>query len=189
MPFIKIKGAANRYKLLPYVATIMKLNMFLILPLVLLLAGCSTEKHLTYSYITTNSAPSASIDKNAQTQLADAANSVNHSLQQMSSIDKATHPKAKIKAPMNPKQIGMEQQTSLNWNGPIEPLLRRIAQASNYKLRVLGQRHAIPVMVSIDENNVPLATILRNATYQVEKKANVVVYPSTKTIELRYYSS
>lgn len=168
----------------------MKAKKFLIvLPLALLLAGCSTEKHLTYSYITTDSAPSPSVDTNAQAQLSEAANSIDGSLQKMSAIDKATHPKAKIQPPKNPKAIGMAQETSLDWTGPIEPLLEKIASASHYKLSVLGKKPAIPVIVSINETNVPLAEILRNATYQVEKKADISVYPSRKTIELRYRSS
>ena len=167
----------------------MKINKIFILSLVLLLAGCSTEKHLTYSYITTDSAPTPSVDTNAQAQLADAANSVGGSLQQMSAIDKATHPRARMPAPANPEAIGMAQQTSLDWNGPIQPLLEKIASASNYRLSVLGNAPPIPIIVSINETNVPLAEILRNATYQVEKQANVVVYPQTRTIELRYYSS
>lgn len=168
----------------------MKLKYFLPLPVALLLVGCNShEKHLTYSYITTDSAPVQVVNKNAQAQLAEVSESVGHSLQQMSAIQLATHPKSKLAPPQNPAAIGMAQQTSLNWTGPIEPLLRKIAAASHYKVRVLGQQPAIPAIVVIDANNVPLANILRDATFQVVKKANITLYPATKTIELRYYPS
>lgn len=160
----------------------------LILP-ILPLAGCTVHKELSFSYIPTGTAPIKSNDQNAQDQLAEAATSVGHSLQQMSAIQMAIHPKAKLPPPLNPAVIGMAQQTSLEWTGPIEPLLRRIASESHYKLRVLGKEPAIPVIVAINSTNVPLADILRDATYQVEKKANITLYPSTRTIELRYYSS
>lgn len=165
-----------------------KLIWLLLLP-ILPLAGCTVHKKLSFSYIPSGSAPVKSNNKNAQDQLAEAATSVGHSLQQMSAIQMATHPKAKLPAPLNPASIGMAQQTSLEWTGPIEPLLRRIANESHYKLHVLGKKPAIPVIVAINSTNVPLADILRNATYQVEKKANITVYPSRRTIELRYYSS
>lgn len=167
----------------------MRLKTLLPISLVFLLAGCTTHKYITYSYITTGSAPIPTTNKNAQAQLAEAATSVGHSLQKMSAIQLATHPKAKLPPPLNPAMIGMAQQTSLDWNGPIEPLLNRIAKASHYKLRVLGRKPAIPILVTINANNVPLADILRNAKFQSEKKANITLYPATKIIELRYYPS
>jgi defect-in-organelle-trafficking protein DotD len=167
----------------------MKYKHLWLLPLTVLLIGCSSHKTLTYSYITTDSAPVQVGDVNAQSQLAQAAVAVGHSMQQISAIDIATHPTAKLQQPMNPDTIGMAQQTSLDWTGPIEPLLRKIARNSHYRLRVIGQEPPIPVIVAINSDNVPLADILRNAAFQVEKKANIVVYPATKTLELRYYPS
>ena len=168
----------------------MKLKYFLPLPVALLLVGCSAPpKHLVYSYVTTDSAPVQVTNKNAQAQLAETSESVGHSLQQMSAIQLALHPKTKLATPQNPAAIGMAQQTSLNWTGPIEPLLKKIAAASHYKLHVLGKQPAIPTIVAIDANNVPLANILRDATFQVVNKANITLYPSHKIIELRYYPS
>ncbi|AAO91139.2 type IVB secretion system lipoprotein DotD [Coxiella burnetii] len=161
------------------------LPLFLALPL----AGCTTHKKITFTYVTTDSVPVKVTERNAQAQLSEAATSVGHSLQQMSAIQMAIHPKAKLAPPLNPGAIGMAQQTSLDWNGPIEPLLRKIASASHYRLRVLGKKPAIPVLVAINSTDVPLAEILRNATYQVEKKANITLYPSRRIIELRYYPS
>lgn len=155
----------------------------------LLLVGCSTTKHLTYSYITTDSAPVNNEDPNAQAQIAEAAVSVDQSLQQISAVQMATHPGAKAPPLMNPETLGMAQQTSLDWTGPLEPLLQKIAAASHYRLRVLGTRPAIPVIVEINAQDQPLADILRNATYQAENKADITVYPGTKIIELRYYPS
>jgi len=167
----------------------MRLKTLSLIVLALLLVGCSTHRYITYSYITTDSAPIPTTNKNAQDQLAEAATSVGDSLQKMSAIQIATHPNAKLPPPLNPGMIGMAQQTSLDWNGPIEPLLSKIATASHYKLRVLGKKPAVPVIVAINVTNVPLADILRNARFQSEKKANITLYPATKTIELRYYPS
>ena len=166
--------------------TTMKLKLLWLFPAIGLLAGCTIHKKFTYSYITTDSAPVKTVDTNAQAQLAEASVDTNHSLQQIAAIQQALHPKAKLAAPLNPATIGMAQQTSLDWTGPIEPLLRKIAAASHYRLRVLGNAPAIPVLVAINANNVPLADILRNATFQVENKADIKLYPATRTIELRY---
>jgi defect-in-organelle-trafficking protein DotD len=155
-----------------------------------LLAGCQ-KKSINYAYITTDSAPVTEVDRNTQAQLAQASVSVDKSLQQLSAIKIATHPQIKMAAPVNPKQLGMEQMSSIAWNGPIEPLLQKIAVAAHYKLKVLGVAPAIPIIVSVDARNVPLADILRDVTFQAQNKARIVVYPgrsaASRVIELRYY--
>ena len=172
----------------------MKINKLSLIPLILAtmtLAGCASDSKrvvdLNLKYITSSSAPVKTTNKHAQSQLAQATTSVSHSLQQLSAIEIATHPRAKLPHPKNAAAIGMAQQASLDWTGPVEPLLKRIAAATHYKLRVLGSKPAIPVVVSITARNKTLAEILRNATFQVERKAKIVVYSKKKVIELRYY--
>ncbi|MCL5261667.1 MAG: DotD/TraH family lipoprotein, partial [Gammaproteobacteria bacterium] len=80
----------------------------------------------------------------------------------------------------------MDKIASIDWSGPVGPLVKKIATASNYKLRVLGTPPAIPILVSISAKDTPLADILRDATFQCGNKANIVVYPASRTIELRY---
>jgi defect-in-organelle-trafficking protein DotD len=172
----------------------MKYTALSIIPaaFILLLAGCSDKKtvvDLNLKYTNAQTAPIAVTDKNAQSKLAEAAVSVDHSLQEVSAIEMATNPQAKAPKDLNPAAIGMAQQTSLDWTGPIEPLLKKIAAASHYRVRVIGKKPSIPAIITINMNDVPLAEILRNATYQVHKKASVKVYPSKKVIELRYLSS
>jgi len=171
----------------------MKFKSFLLLLPVALLAGCSHDTpkfvDLNLHYITTDSAPVKGTDRKAQAQLAEAAQSVNQSMQQISAIQIATNPDVKMPKPVNPVAVGMAQQTSLDWTGPVQPLLKKIASASGYNVRVLGKAPAIPVIVSINANDEVLANILRDTTYQVAKKARIKLYPQSKTIELRYLSS
>ena len=83
----------------------------------------------------------------------------------------------------------MAQLASLDWSGPIEPLVRKIAASSDYKVRILGNQPSIPVIVQIHQTNVPLADILRNASFQTQNRADITVYPANKVIELRYYNT
>jgi defect-in-organelle-trafficking protein DotD len=76
--------------------------------------------------------------------------------------------------------------TSIDWSGPVEPLLHQIAQSTNYRLRVLGTRPGIPVLVSVYDKNMMMADILRDVGYQCGRRAAVVVYPESRVIELRY---
>lgn len=83
----------------------------------------------------------------------------------------------------------MGKLASVSWTGPVKPLLAKIAQATHYQLNVIGRTPNLPVLVSIDVHNKPIADILRNITYQVVMKANVAVYPKSRTIELRYHDN
>jgi defect-in-organelle-trafficking protein DotD len=156
---------------------------------ILLSAGCDSPRKtvdLNVKYVPTSDAPESSIDRVAQEQVAEAATTVGQSLQELSAMQLAMYPGQKIKDPLKGKLIGMGQLASVNWTGPVEPLLAKIANSAHYRFTVIGQRPATPVLVSIAMKNQPLANILRNAIYQIVMKANVAVYPRSKTLELRY---
>ena len=122
----------------------------------------------------------------AEQKLVTASEDVNSSLQELAAIEKATHPQVKMPNPMDPTMIGMGQLLSIDWTGPIGPLVHKIAKISDYKVRTLGTAPAIPVVVSITAKNTPLADILRDANFQCGQHANIAVYPANKIIELRY---
>jgi len=125
-------------------------------------------------------------DHNAYVALAEAAGSVSQSLTQLGATEQAAYPPVSVSEPPNPASYGMAIPTSIDWNGPVEPLVRQIANATNYKLNVLGKPPAIPVIVSISAKDTPMGDILRDVGYQSGKRANIVIFPSTHRIELRY---
>lgn len=151
------------------------------------LASCASTKHVQYSYFSTDQAPVNSVDKNAQAELANTAQAVNQSLQQLSAIKMATHPNVPMPAPIDAKAVGMDQIVSINWNGPIQPVLKKIADTAGYKLNVLGSAPQIPLIINLNAQNETLATILRNITYQASNTGAITIYPASKVLELRYY--
>jgi defect in organelle trafficking protein DotD len=124
--------------------------------------------------------------RRAEVKLANSSESISRSLQELAAIERAVHPAAKIPNPLNPEMIGMAQIASIDWNGPIGPLVNKIASISKYKVRVLGNLPAIPIIVSITARNTLLADILRDANFQCNGRANIAVYVSNRIIELRY---
>ena len=172
----------------------MKIKSFFALSLFLLallaLSGCSSDTPtVNYSYFTTDTVPINSVDQNAQAELAETAQAVNDSLQQLSAIQLATHPNVPMPAPIDAQAVGMNQIVSVSWNGPVEPILKKIAETSNYQLNILGDSPNIPVLVNVNYQNVPLAEVLRDITYQVSGKATITVYPASKVIELQYFKN
>ncbi len=83
-------------------------------------------------------------------------------------------------------QGGMGGLASLDWSGPIEPLLEKVAEMTRYRVKVLGPIPAIPLIVTISSRERVVADILKDAGLQAGKRANLVVYPTSRIIELRY---
>lgn len=168
-------------------------KIFALLVSFLIVSGCSSDSKKTVDlnlhYIPANTVPTNTTNIDAQTELAEAATSVGQSLQELSAIQMAVNPRAPLVTPANAKALQMEQKTSVDWNGPVEPILQKISQASGYHLHVIGRKPAVPALVIINSQNETLADILRDITLQVQEKANLVVYPKSKVIELRYYGN
>ena len=147
---------------------------------VLFLAGCTTSSQNT----------SVVQNENANVTLAQAASTISDSLTQADAVQRATASPLALKKLVNldndSQTYGMASLASIDWSGPIGPVVKSIAQAANYKLRILGRPTALPVLISINVNNQPLGDILRDIDYQAGSKANIVVYPDNQLIELRY---
>jgi defect-in-organelle-trafficking protein DotD len=122
----------------------------------------------------------------SEVSLAEASYSVSRSVVDLAETAQAAHPLPNLAPPPSPATYGMGGLATLDWSGPVEPLLKTVARASNYRLRVLGTPPAIPVIVTIYTKNTMLGDILRDIGYQCGRRATVVVYPGTGVIELRY---
>lgn len=126
---------------------------------------------------------------NSSIQLAEAAGSVSKSLESLEANQQAAHPPLAVSAQPAAATYGMQMPISIDWDGPIGPLVSKISKIAGYQPKVLGVVPPIPVIVSIHAQNTPLADILRNAGLQAGKRASIVVYPSTKVVELSYAPS
>lgn len=160
----------------------MDLKIALILNTLVLIAGCSTS---SVSPQNTTSSPTDA----TSAQLAEVASSVDHSLNSLAAIEQAASPQAKVQTPPNPESYGMEQVANIDWAGPVEPLVRKIGAATGYTVKVIGSPPSQSVLVTIAANNTALGDILRDVGFQCGKFANIVVFPATRVIELRYAKS
>lgn len=151
----------------------MNFKLLTCLSLTLLLSACS-------------SAPSQTAMDNPSNSLAEASYSVSRSIVDLSEMAQAAHPMPQLASPPNPASYGMAGLMSVDWSGPAEPLVRQIAKATNYRVRVLGTAPAIPVLVAVYDKNRMAADVLRDVGYQCGRRASVVVFPESRVIELRY---
>jgi defect in organelle trafficking protein DotD len=121
-----------------------------------------------------------------ESSLAEASYAVSRSVVDLAETVQAAHPTERLGTAPNPTAYGMGGLTSVDWSGPVAPLLKQLARSSNYRFVVLGTPPAIPVLVTVNDKNVMLGDIVRNIGYQCGERATVVVYPESSTIELRY---
>ena len=155
----------------------MKLKYILLLSITAGLTACAS---------TVNRPMAVAPSDKAAIQLAEAATSVSHSLDELARIQAVATPPAKGASLPSPESYGLQQRVSIDWAGPITPVLDNIAKAGHYKLRILGSEPATAIIVSIVAKNAPLGDILRDVAFQALNKATVKVYPKSKVIELRY---
>lgn len=150
-----------------------------LLCLLILVAGCTMQR-ATETKVS-SSDPAA-------IQLAEAATSVSQSLYQLAAVEKAATPQ-KVERLPDPESYGMGNLVSVDWTGPIAAILQKIANVSQHKLRVIGTEPSIPILVSVEAENEPIGNVLRNVAYQAHKRAQVILYPKQRVIELRYVKS
>jgi defect-in-organelle-trafficking protein DotD len=153
----------------------MKYPFYLLVAISMLLSACSSSK------------PPQEYNLSAsEHSLAEASYSVSRSVVDLAETEQAAHPMPDIPPAPSPATYGMGGATSIDWSGPVEPILQQIARASNYRVRVLGTPPAIPVIVTVYAKNQMLGDILRDVGFQCGRRAAVVVYPESRVIELRY---
>ena len=124
----------------------------------------------------------------ATVQLAEAASSVSRSMSELAVIERATTPRPAYPLPYVSNYPGMSNLVSVDWSGPIGPLAQRLANAANYRLKVLGNPPAIPAIVTLNAHDSTVGDVLRDAAFQSARKASIYVIPASKIIELRYHA-
>ncbi len=137
----------------------------------------------------THALPSPTQPDAATIKLAEAAQSVSQSLYKLEEIETAARPGTLGKQLVATNTYGLQALGSVDWSGPIEPIVKALAKASHATFRRLGVKPGIPILVTLNVQDQTLASILRNIDFQAGHSAHIVVHPDrrgTNVIELRY---
>lgn len=148
------------------------------------LLGCS----LTKTKPTTDDKTTVVNNKEVEKQLVETAQSIERSLAMLAMSQEANNPPLMNTAPLITPEGGMGGTADIDWTGPIEPLLKKLADMTEYNLKILGNDPSVPIIISITQTKAVIADIVKNASLQAGKRANVMVFPANKIIELRYSS-
>ena len=128
----------------------------------------------------------AQVSDAAADQIAEAAGSVSQSLTNLEAVEKANmQPKIAKQYPYVAR-INVPGFSSVDWNGPIEPLVRQVANAAHYHLHIIGSSPIPPIIVTLHELQTSNADILRSAALQAGTRATIKANAETRVIELHY---
>ena len=156
-------------------------NFFIIFLISIGLIGCASKKQKeTITKVVNN----AEIEK----QLVETARSIERSLALLAMTQEANNPPLLNTAPLVTPEGGMGITATIDWSGPLGSLVKRIADMTDYKVKILGNEPQIPIIVSITQNKAIVADLLKNASLQAGKRANIIVFPANRIIEIRYRS-
>jgi defect-in-organelle-trafficking protein DotD len=147
--------------------------------IILTMTGCSGQMvpH-------TKPKPQVGMSDPAMVDTAEAAVSVSRALNDLANVKNAQN--EMIRSEQSAAPAILTRLITVDWSGPVEPVLRQVAQASQLHLKVLGHAPAIPVIVSIDREETSAYVVLQDIRAQVNDKATVVIFPTSGIIELHY---
>ena len=143
------------------------------------MTGCSTP----WNYGSTS--PVVATPDAVSVRLADAADKVGNALQSLASVEQTRTP-APLPPTMPAPDDGLKTPITVSWEGPIAPLLLRLANRAGYQYQQVGPVPGTPITVSINVVGKPILEILRDAGLQAGTKANLLVDSNRRLVELEY---
>lgn len=153
----------------------MKKIIFMIIPL-MLLGACSREKV----------EPQLVAEPDLVTlRLAEAANQAAQSLQKLAAIEQERTP-VDIPPLAQGAPIELRRSITVEWTGPVEPLVQQLADRTGYHYKLTGSDPAVPIIVEIKAFREPVIEVLRDIGLQLGDRAQLKVDASAETIEVIY---
>lgn len=172
------------------------LRIFITVTALFFLAGCghfsavdasntNTYGNHLYSGVEYLEKQSRYNEESSNVILAQAAASVSQSLQELAKIQRSVQNVSRVREDPSLQHLKITGRTSLDWTGPVDTLLAKIALHAKVKFVSFGNKPALPIIVSVNEKDISLANLIRNISYMVQNQA-LVTYKNN-TIELRYF--
>ncbi|MBU2852311.1 MULTISPECIES: DotD/TraH family lipoprotein [Acidithiobacillus] len=95
----------------------------------------------------------------------------------------AVHPPVQQVQPILPREL--TQRVDFPWNGPLLPLVHKLALMAGYRVRVYGNAPAAPIVVTLHGQHT-LFEAFRIVGEQAGRLADLRLNATNKTVEVRY---
>jgi len=120
-----------------------------------------------------------------ESRLADAAGKAADALQQLAAVEQARSGVV-VESAVADAPPELMQQITLAWVGPVEPVVRRIAERIGYGFNVLGNSPPVPVVVDVDAVGRRVIDVLRDIGLQAGVRADLTLDAQNHVVELQY---
>jgi defect-in-organelle-trafficking protein DotD len=118
-------------------------------------------------------------------RLASAVDRASAALQTLASVEQARNPGVAVQSvPFAPQEL--RRTVSVDWVGPIEPVVRRLTDRAGYQMQINGDVPPVPVVVTIRAEEKSVVEVLRDIGLQAGRRANIAVDPDRHVVELNY---
>jgi len=156
------------------------MKRYFVMLVAVLLVSCGNVK------IIPNQSKVLSSSDPALVETAEAAVSVSHSLSELGLAQRNQQGLLKRESEASDLPRVMSRLVSIDWAGPVEPLVKQLAENTQLRLKVIGKEPAIPVLVSLRKRDTSVYEVLQDVRGQVGDRADIMVFPSSGVIELHY---
>lgn len=131
--------------------------------------------------------PASQQQDQALSMLHKTARSIEQSLTQLAEAEQYDKMKQKPGEPRIYKQIpGMEAVVTMPWQGTVEQAVSKLASFSGFEVKFMGKPPALPILVQIGRDAATVSDHLRNVGIQAGSRADIIVDPKQKIVEVRY---
>ncbi len=108
-------------------------------------------------------------------KLAQAADKASQALDSIAGIEQQKSPSGPPIEDYSNAPSNLTQPVTLRWSGPIETVVRALAERAGLKFRVKGNVPAVPLTVNVDVYEQPILHVLRDIGLQAGHRADVAV--------------
>ena len=155
------------------------IKIIILLTLSVALSSCYKKEETNVKIEKIIPSPMSQVDR----ELSSSAKAITNALDILS---KTENIRTKSDSKINYVPTDLGALLSIDWVGPAEQAINKIAEYSSYKMIVMGTPSSITPAVSIHYTKTPLIKILRDISYQSRKYMDISVYEDEKVIELKY---
>lgn len=117
--------------------------------------------------------------------LADAATRATKALESLASLEQAKNPNAG-QASLPNAPLELRRAVTLQWNGPVEPVARLLADRASYRFQTIGDSPPTGILVNVNVRDAQVIEVLRSIGLQLGNRATLKVNPNTRLIEVQY---
>lgn len=117
--------------------------------------------------------------------LAQAADRSAKALENLAAIEQTRAPQVNM-APPADLPAELRRGVTVNWVGPVAQVTKMMADRASYAFHTAGDEPATPIVVTVDQENVPIFDVLRSIGLQMGNRGDISIDAATRSVTLTY---